>query len=92
MTHKIQFNASALGALALNAAQYSYMIDKGPHGKARYERLLALIEVLHVSYLAASHLDHPLRQVIKLWRAGEPLEKMGELMLDYLDDYTIEDR
>ena len=91
MTHKIQFNASSLGALALNAAQHVYNIDNGSYGKDRYDRLLALINVLRVDYLAASQLDQPLGQVLNLWRAGESLEKMGELMLNYLDEYALKD-
>ena len=92
MTHKVQFNPSFIGALALDAAKYAYMLDKGPHGKDQYEKLIALINCLHVDYLATSQLDHPLRQVLDLWRSGEDLATMGELILDYLDDYALEDR
>lgn len=89
MTNTLAFNPAALGALALNAAKHVYMLDKGPYGKGQYERLITLIEVLNVDYLASQQLDQPLRQVIELWRASEPLEKMGQLMLDYLAEYTI---
>lgn len=88
--HKLTINSTALGVITLDAARYEYMIDKGDRAKAQHETLISLINVLHVDYLAASQLAQPLRQVIELWRSGAELAEMGELMLDYLDDYVLE--
>lgn len=88
--HKLTINSTALGVIALDAARYEYMINKGDRAKAQHETLISLINVLHVDYLAASQLAQPLRQVIELWRSGAELAEMGELMLDYLDDYVLE--
>lgn len=88
--HKITINPTALGVIALDAARYEYMIDTGDRAKAQHETLISLINVLHVDYLAASQLAQPLRQVIELWRSGAELAEMGELMLDYLDEYVLD--
>ena len=94
MTHKIQFNPSTLGCITVFAAHYALKRETGPREQQQYELLLGIINALHVDYLATSEaeLNRVLRAALQMNEDFDAsLTEIGDMMLDYLDEYAIED-